>query len=53
MEREMEVEKENISDHFLFDTTLDELEKVMEGACPVNTTKNNLTYYHLKTRHFV
>ena len=29
MEREMEAEKGNISDRFSFDTTLDELEKLM------------------------
>ena len=46
MEREMEAEKENISDQFSFDTTLDELEKLMEGACPVNTAKNNEWVYN-------
>ena len=37
----MEAEKENIGDRFSFDTTSDELEKLMEGECPVNTAKNN------------
>ena len=46
MEREMEAEKENISDQFSFDTTLDELEKLMEGACPVSTAKNNEWVYN-------
>ena len=46
MEQEMEAEKENISDRFSFDITLDELEKLMEGACPVNTAKNNEWTYN-------
>ena len=38
---EMDAEKENICDRFSFDTTVDELEKLMEGECPANTAKNN------------
>ena len=32
--------KENIDDHFPFNTTVDELEKLMEGECPANMAKN-------------
>ena len=32
--------KENINDRFPFDTTVDELEKLMEGKCSANTAKN-------------
>ena len=38
---EMDAEKENICDRFSFYTTVDELEKVMDGECPVSTAKNN------------
>ena len=37
---EIEAGKENIDDHFPFDTTIDELEKLMEGECLANTAKN-------------
>ena len=37
---EIEVGKENIDDRFPFDTTIDELEKLMEGECLANTAKN-------------
>ena len=37
----VEAEKENNGDRFSFDTTVDELEKLMEGECPSNTAKNN------------
>ena len=37
---EIEEGKENIDDRFPFDTTVDELEKLMEGECPANTAKN-------------
>ena len=44
-EVEMEAEKENIGDSFSFNTTSVELEKLMEGECPVNTAKNNEWMY--------
>ena len=37
---EIEEGKENIDNCFTFDTTVDELEKLMEGECPPNTAKN-------------
>ena len=40
---EIEAEKENFDDLFPFDTNVDELEKLMEGAPvngPANTAKN-------------
>ena len=37
---EIEVVKENIDDRYPFDTTIDELEKLMEGECPANTANN-------------
>ena len=37
---EIEEGKENINDRFPFDTTIDELEKLMEGKCSANTAKN-------------
>ena len=37
---EIEEGKENIDDRFPFDTTVDELEKLMEGECPAKTVKN-------------
>ena len=37
---EIEEGKENIDDRFPFDTTVDELEKLMEGECPAKTAKN-------------
>ena len=40
-EVEMEAEKENVGDRFSFDITSDELKKLMEGECLVNTDKNN------------
>ena len=40
-EVETEAKKENIGDCFSFDTTSDELEKLMEGECLVSTAKNN------------
>ena len=43
---EMDAEKENICDRFSFDTTVDELEKLMEGECPANTAKNNEWAYN-------
>ena len=45
----VEAEKENNEDRFSFDTTVDELEKLMEGECLSNTVKNNeWTYRTLK-----
>ena len=32
--------KQNIDDRFPFDTTVDELEKLMKGECQANTAKN-------------
>ena len=32
--------KENNDNRFPFDTTVDELEKLMEGECPANMSKN-------------
>ena len=43
---EMDAEKENICDRFSFDTTVDELEKLMEGECPANTAKNTEWAYN-------
>ena len=45
---EMDAEKENVCDRFSFDTTVDELEKLMEGECPANcnTAKNNEWAYN-------
>ena len=37
---DIEAGKENIDNRFPFDTTIDELEKLMEGECPANTAKN-------------
>ena len=37
---EIEAGKENIDDRFPFDTTIDQLEKLMEGECLANTGKN-------------
>ena len=37
---EIKAGKENIDDHFPFDTTTDELEKLMKGECPANKAKN-------------
>ena len=37
---EIKAEKENFDDCFPFDTTVDELEKLMEGECLANTAKN-------------
>ena len=37
---EIEAKKENFDDHFPFDTTIYESEKLMEGECLANTAKN-------------
>ena len=45
---EIEAEKENNDNYFLFDTTIDELEKLMKGECLANTAKNTDYRYTYK-----
>ena len=46
---EIEEGKENIDDLFPFDTTADEVEKLMEGECLANTAKNtDMAYKNFK-----
>ena len=42
----IEAEKENFDNRFSFDTTVDELEKLVEGECPANMAKNTDWVYN-------